>query len=43
MDEKEIKDKILENFIQVLRERNGGKFDDVFSYDDIYKIITKSK
>ena len=35
-----IKNKLLEDFIKVLKERDAGKFDEVFSYDDIYKIIT---
>ena len=43
MSDKEIKDKILENFIKVLRDRDGGKFDDIFSYADIYEIVTQTK
>lgn len=35
-----IKNKLLHDFIKVLKERDPGKFDEVFSYDDIYKIIT---
>ena len=43
MSDIEIKDKILESFIKTLKERDGGKFDDIFSYDDIYKIVTQTK
>lgn len=35
-----IKNKLLDDFIKVLKERDAGRFDEVFSYDDIYKIIT---
>jgi len=35
-----IKNKLLEDFIKVLKERDAGRFAEVFSYDDIYKIIT---
>jgi hypothetical protein len=43
MNESEIKTKILEKFIEILKEREGGKFDDIFSYDDIYKTIFNTK
>jgi hypothetical protein len=36
-----IKNKLLDDFIKVLKERDAGKFEEVFSYDDIYKIITR--
>ena len=41
--EGEIKAKLLDKFIEILKEREGGKFDDIFSYDDIYKTIFNTK
>jgi|APGre2960657404_1045060.scaffolds.fasta_scaffold317186_2 hypothetical protein len=43
MSEQEIKAKLLDKFIEILKEREGGKFDDIFSYDDIYKTIFNTK
>ena len=34
-----IKDKLLDNFIALMKYKDAGKFDKVFSYDDVYKII----
>lgn len=35
-----IKDKLLDDFISGMKARDADKFEEVFSYDDIYKIIT---
>ena len=35
-----IKNHLLDEFIKVLEERGSSKFDDIFSYDDIYKIVS---